>query len=178
MLARPKHETPPYTTRRSIVSEGDASTGKRPRVWPPPPDSTRIPSSSTRTRRIGIDQVRGAAIISVIILHTVPGDLLLAVWAEFTIWQAVPIFLILMGYNGVRAARRDQVGSLATLSQAYSFGRLARRLRRLLVPFSMLWAFSLLLGLARGDAYVGPLLLVRSYPRPRTPILATCREKM
>ncbi len=82
----------------------------------------------------------------------------------FSIWQAVPVFMILMGFNGLQSFLKRKGDHPATLVAAYSSGRLAAKLRRLLIPFCMLWLSSLFLGLLRGDVYVGPLLLVGYLP--------------
>lgn len=115
-------------------------------------------------RRVEIDYIRGAAIASVIVLHTVPANVLVATWSVFTIWQAVPIFIILMGLNGLQSFLRQHGDHQVTLKEAYSSGRLDSKLRRLLVPFCILWAYSLMLGLLRGSVYVGPLLVVGYLP--------------
>ena len=53
------------------------------------------------------------------------------------------VFVILMGFNGLQSFVTRQGDRPARLVQAYADGRLAAKLRRLLVPFCMLWAFSL-----------------------------------
>lgn len=53
------------------------------------------------------------------------------------------VFVILMGFNDLQSFVTRQGDRPARLVQAYADGRLAAKLRRLLVPFCMLWAFSL-----------------------------------
>jgi hypothetical protein len=100
----------------------------------------------------------------VIVLHTVPIPILMQTGAVFTIWQAVAVFMILMGFNGLRSFLGRQGDHYMTVVQTYASARLAAKFRRLLVPFCFLWVFSLAVGLLRGDVYLGPLLLVGLLP--------------
>ena len=44
-----------------------------------------------------IDLLKGAAIISVVIQHSVTKNQLSQTFSQFHIWQAIPIFFIIMG---------------------------------------------------------------------------------
>lgn len=46
-----------------------------------------------------IDALKAFAIVSVILLHALPHDFIILSQAQFHIWQAVPIFLLLLGMN-------------------------------------------------------------------------------
>lgn len=57
-------------------------------------------------RNVGIDVIKGLAILSVILLHIFDTEKLLKIGAPFHVWQAVPVFMILLGYNNAHSYRR------------------------------------------------------------------------
>lgn len=79
-----------------------------------------------------IDLLKGLAIVSVILIHTLSVDLLLATGAPFHIWQAVPVFIILAGFTAAASLKR---AGAADLAAAYDSRILVRRFTRILVPF-------------------------------------------
>ena len=83
-----------------------------------------------------IDFVKVIAIISVILLHEMPRDVLISCFAIFHIWQAVPVFMVMAGFTSSLSAYRDQV---TTLSSHYNYYRISRRLSRILLPFTFIW---------------------------------------
>lgn len=85
-----------------------------------------------------IDILKGLAIVFVIILHSLSRNTLFQIGAPFLVWQAVPIFLILAGYNGVRSYLNKGINDI---SSAYSKKILTRRYLRLLQPFIFVWIF-------------------------------------
>lgn len=99
--------------------------------------------ASIPSRSSAIDLLKGIAIVSVICLHTFSTGTLEAIDAHFHIWQAVPVFLFLMGLNAASSLRRR--GGL-TLRELYSGEYLAGRFDRVFVPF--LIAFLVTLALA------------------------------
>ncbi|WP_367121908.1 acyltransferase family protein [Methanohalophilus sp. DAL1] len=88
-----------------------------------------------------IDILKGFAIISVILLHTWPRELLLITGAPFHIWQAVPIFIIIAGYVGALSYKRHQN---STLLQLYSIRLLSRRIKRIIVPFIVVFTIQII----------------------------------
>jgi len=78
-----------------------------------------------------IDHVKGIAIVSVLVLHTWPIGLLLAAGAVLHIWQAVPVFMVLLGLNSTMSFRKHQA---YTLSQVYAPVLLRARTIRIVVP--------------------------------------------
>jgi peptidoglycan/LPS O-acetylase OafA/YrhL len=115
-------------------------------------------------RVLEIDQVRGLAMISVIVLHTLPPLGPLA-WTNALIFaQCVPIFFMLMGLNAIRSYRRRLGCVRVSLGESYQRGRVRRNLLRLVIPFGILWVFSLAVGLLYGDAHFGPLLFIGYLP--------------
>jgi peptidoglycan/LPS O-acetylase OafA/YrhL len=83
-----------------------------------------------------VDIIKGLAIISVIILHSLSTPIKLSIGAPFYIWQAVPIFIIIAGYNGAMSCYAK--GSIK-LRQCYNWSMLSRRFHRILVPFFWIW---------------------------------------
>lgn len=88
-----------------------------------------------------IDVLKGLAIISVILIHTYNNALLGITGAPFWMWQAVPVFLLLAAFTNayaLSAARKT------ALRDCYDPEILSRRLRRLLVPYTVVWVFQFL----------------------------------
>ena len=83
-------------------------------------------------RSINIDVIKGLAIISVILLHTYDGFLLLGTGAPLHIWQAVPVFMILQGLNNGNSYQRRGFENLRDFNEPNYF---YQKLKRLLFPF-------------------------------------------
>lgn len=100
-------------------------------------------SSSNRSsyRSPAIDVVKGVAIMSVICLHSLSGPTLHRIGALFFISQAVPVFVFLMGVNGVRSLRRR---SARTGGAIDLWEYMASRLDRVLVPFLVVFVVGIL----------------------------------
>lgn len=81
------------------------------------------------------------AIVSVILLHSLPEGYLFKSGAPFHIWQAVPLFLILTGYNGANSFKKRNYDSI---SQFYSFEFLYSKIERILYPFLVIWVFQVI----------------------------------
>lgn len=95
-------------------------------------------------RNRSVDIIKGLAIIFVIILHSLSTNTLLHIGAPFLVWQAVPIFMILAGYNGVNSYLNREINDI---SSAYSKKLLTKRYIRLLKPFVLIWIFEVALNL-------------------------------
>lgn len=91
-----------------------------------------------------IDIIKGIAIIGVIILHTISRDILFNIGAPFHIWQAVPIFLMIAGINGANSYIRSEKN---TLSDLYNINLMIKRLKRLIIPFVIIWIIQLSINL-------------------------------
>ncbi len=102
------------------------------------------PHASTHTRSSAIDLIKGLAIVSVICLHTFSAETLEAIGAHFHIWQAVPVFLFLMGLNAASSLQRR---GGRTLRELYSSDYLAGRFDRVFVPFLIAFAITLALAI-------------------------------
>lgn len=109
-----------------------------------------------------IDLMKAVAAVAVVLLHSLSRDALTQSWAVFHIWQAVPVFVLLMGLTTRISYERRHVQTLSVLASD-----IPRRLRRLVVPFSIAWGASLLLGLSRhDDLYFGVQTLLCRLPGP------------
>lgn len=78
-----------------------------------------------------IDFIRGIAILSVILLHTLPLTLLECTYYTIHIGQAVPIFLIMTLYLSFRGISKNKT----SVMQFYTISRIARVLKNVVVPF-------------------------------------------
>jgi peptidoglycan/LPS O-acetylase OafA/YrhL len=77
-----------------------------------------------------IDLLKGFAIISVIIIHS--SFDVISSFSVFYIWQAVPIFIVLMGLNsGMSLNRKISVTIKSLISEKYFH----KKIRRLIVPY-------------------------------------------
>jgi peptidoglycan/LPS O-acetylase OafA/YrhL len=87
-------------------------------------------------RNHNIDILKMIAIVSVILLHSFPRDLLFLSGAPYHIWQTVPIFMILAGYNTANSYKRRSYNSL---NQVYNFSFIYKKMERLIYPFLLVW---------------------------------------
>jgi len=100
-------------------------------------------SGASGSRSPAIDVVKGLAIVSVICLHTLSAGTLHRIGALYFIWQAVPVFIFVMGVN---AARSFQRRGRRTLRELYSWDYLASRVDRVFVPFVLAFLATSLIG--------------------------------
>ena len=77
-----------------------------------------------------IDYVKGIAIISVIILHTVGNNFLYDSLAYFHIWQVVPIFILISFYLIF-----SKINKNSSLKSYYNFKKIKQILNRITIPF-------------------------------------------
>jgi peptidoglycan/LPS O-acetylase OafA/YrhL len=102
-------------------------------------------------RSAAIDLIKGLAIVAVICLHSLSAHRLEAIGALFHIWQAVPVFVFLLGLNGAASLRRR---GGRTLRELYFRDYLAPRFDRVYVPFLIAFAGTMLVaGALRGARY-------------------------
>jgi surface polysaccharide O-acyltransferase-like enzyme len=89
-------------------------------------------------RNSSVDLLKAMAIVSVILLHSLPQNILFSSLAPFHIWQAVPVFIMLAGYNNANSySRRGNLG--------YEPRLLLARLERLLIPYLFVWVLEVVL---------------------------------
>jgi peptidoglycan/LPS O-acetylase OafA/YrhL len=99
------------------------------------PDPLDLPGFTTRLQ--AIDLVKGLAIVSVICLHTFSTSTLENIGAILYIWQAVPVFVFLLGFNAASSMRRR---GARTLRELYRREYLVGRFDRIYVPFLVAFA--------------------------------------
>jgi len=99
-----------------------------------------------------IDLLKGFAIVSVILLHTIPSSLLIKTFSQFYIWQAVPIFFILMGFTSMLSFSHKKFNNIKSF---YWENYLIGKFRRIFVPFLITFFVSLLFGIYSGKYYIG-----------------------
>jgi peptidoglycan/LPS O-acetylase OafA/YrhL len=98
-------------------------------------------------RITGIDALKGIAVISVIILHSVDAEFLMNSFAPLHIWQAVPVFMVLYGINN--ALSLNKINKLS-LKELYSFRLLEKRFSRILIPALFVLSCQILIEYKRG----------------------------
>jgi len=68
-----------------------------------------------------IDLLKGFAIISVILIHTIPVDIRTLTFAQLHFWQAVPIFVVLIGITNGLSLREKKLNHLDRLILEITF---------------------------------------------------------
>lgn len=89
-----------------------------------------------------IDFLKALAIISVIILHSLPRTILILTFSQFHIWQAVPILIILMGITSGISFTRMYSRYERIKYKAY----FTNRIKRIVIPFLIIFIISLIGG--------------------------------
>ncbi|WP_051360047.1 acyltransferase family protein [Adhaeribacter aquaticus] len=89
-----------------------------------------------------INVIKGFAIISVIILHSIDQKALLKTYSILHIWQAVPLFIIIMGLNAGMSIATKQ----PRLPELYTKTYFRKKFDRILFPFILVFIGSILLG--------------------------------
>lgn len=90
-----------------------------------------------KERSINVDVIKGLGIISVILLHTFNEAFLLKIGAPFHIWQAVPLFIILQGFNLANSYKRRAFNDLNDFNDKQYH---LRRIQRLIFPYLIFFA--------------------------------------
>jgi len=86
-----------------------------------------------------IDMMKGLAIVSVIVIHSVLNNQVLTYsLAGLYIWQAVPVFIVILGLNASMSFRRKGYTSLRDL---YSKSYVINRFERIVFPTLLIFAF-------------------------------------
>lgn len=87
----------------------------------------------TELRRHELDFIKGFAILSVILLHTLSGSMLYKIYAYFHIWQAVPLFVFVSYYLFfVKLGKQSNVGFY------FSGTKIKKVIRRVIIPFTII----------------------------------------
>lgn len=96
-----------------------------------------------------IDVLKGLAIIAVLLLHSFSREQLVTSFAVFHIWQAVPVFMIIMGLNlGMSYGSKT-----LRFQQLYTAHYFQKKGTRILLPLLIIYAVALMLGYAWQQVY-------------------------
>ncbi|AKD04677.1 acyltransferase [Pontibacter korlensis] len=90
-----------------------------------------------------IDVIKGVAIVAVLLLHSLSRKELEQSYAIYHIWQAVPLFMVVMGLNLGLSLR----GKTQRLQQLYTRKYFTKKAARIFVPFVMVFLLSIVAGL-------------------------------
>jgi peptidoglycan/LPS O-acetylase OafA/YrhL len=101
----------------------------------------------TKDRIQIIDAIKGLAIISVILLHILPGIVLNYTYSSFHIGQAVPIFLFISFYLSFKGIK-DRGDSLLNYFNKRRIGRL---LKQVVFPYFIVVICQMIITLLRSD---------------------------
>lgn len=89
-----------------------------------------------------IDILKGLAIVAVLLLHSLSREQLENSLAVFHIWQAVPVFLVLMGLNlGLSNSPKNHC-----LRQLYTAAYVRKKAARILLPLLLMYVLALVAG--------------------------------
>ncbi|PVY40679.1 acyltransferase family protein [Pontibacter virosus] len=96
-----------------------------------------------------IDILKGLAIIAVLLLHSLSREQLIASYAVFHIWQAVPIFMVLMGLNlGMSYSSKT-----LHFDQLYTPHYFQKKALRIIFPLLLMYVISLVAGFVWEQVY-------------------------
>ena len=90
-----------------------------------------------------IDVVKGLAILFVIFIHSITSQTVLDIGGPFYILQAVPLFLIIAGFNNTMSYERHHSETLIDLYQPIL---LYKKLNRILLPAVVAYLFQMIIG--------------------------------
>ncbi|WP_368646131.1 acyltransferase family protein [Alkalibacterium putridalgicola] len=93
-------------------------------------------------RNYTIDIIKALAIISVILIHGLSNATLYDILAPYYIWQTVPVFMILMGYNAANSFMRKGYENLPDILARHY---LLNKAERILLPFGIIWLMQVLI---------------------------------
>lgn len=109
-----------------------------------------------------IDVVKGLAIISVILLHTIPVYIDVYTLYLFHIYQAVPMFMFITGITVMITF--SKTSAYTTIKDFYNKKYFGKKVTRIVYPFLMIFLASLIYGLWNHDYYLGLLSLIGYLP--------------
>ncbi|PRY82716.1 acyltransferase family protein [Alkalibacterium olivapovliticus] len=92
-------------------------------------------------RNYTIDFIKALAIISVVLIHALSDDALYMIRAPYYIWQTVPVFMILIGFNAANSFKRKE---FETVQEIFSQHYLKKKVKRILLPFTFIWLIQII----------------------------------
>jgi peptidoglycan/LPS O-acetylase OafA/YrhL len=108
-----------------------------------------------------LDMLKGLAILAVLWQHSVPADITNPALGNLWIRPAVPIFLIILGYNTAGSLRRRGV---VRLDGAFWSDYARRRVARVILPFLPVLAAGYVIAAAQGQLHVLDSLFIGGLP--------------
>lgn len=87
-------------------------------------------------RNYNIDILKALAMFAVILIHCVPRELLYDSFSPYYIWQAVPVFMLLAGFNTANSYKKRGFESLGAF---YNPSFMYKKVERLIFPFAAVW---------------------------------------
>jgi peptidoglycan/LPS O-acetylase OafA/YrhL len=110
-----------------------------------------------------IDVLKGGAAIAVVATHSMTVAQKTAWWTVLHVWQAVPVFVILLGANSALSfSRKDDRRLRSVLTRRY----LISRAQRILLPFLVIWPLALAVGIYARRVVLNGLTLIGLLPYP------------
>lgn len=91
-----------------------------------------IQEMTHRNRKI--DNIKAICIIAVILLHTLPIEVLEATFCRFHIWNVVPIFIILMAFTTYISCSKKEL----SIKKLYSLEYIKKRFLRVISPIAII----------------------------------------
>lgn len=89
-----------------------------------------------KKRNPNIDWLKTICILLVIYIHAVPREVQMVLGRPFYLPHAVPVFMILFGYNRVKSVERRD---LEEIDELYDSPFLMKQIKSILVPYILLW---------------------------------------
>lgn len=108
-----------------------------------------------------IDYLKAISIISVIILHTLPVNILNITLCQFHIWNAVPIFIILSSFTTYISCDKKKLN----LKELYNLEYIIKKIKRIIYPIIYVFIITLLIGIIfNKEIYIGFRNLIAYMP--------------
>ncbi len=106
------------------------------------------PSASTGSTRVQqVDLLRAIAIVSVLVLHSLDATSLSKTWSTLHVCQAVPVFLVLMGYTAQLSLGRRLTGT--RLRSFWPKSYLVSRFWTIVAPFACFYVLARVVALSQ-----------------------------
>lgn len=113
-------------------------------------EQTNIISKTKRNNRI--DYIKAICIMSVIVLHTLPVEILEKTLSRFHIWNAVPMFIILMAFTTYISSSKKEL----KLKSLYNMEYVKKKVFRILIPIFAIVIFEIILArIFQQEMYIG-----------------------
>ncbi len=127
------------------------------------PSRTLAANADVGYRLQQIDVLKGLAVLAVVATHSLSASQLVNSWAVLHIWQAVPLFVVMLGVTAAMSfERRHRAGAAHFFTRGY----LTSRALRLLLPFALVWVLSVIVAYDKRDFRFDALSFLLRMPYP------------